>query len=379
MPPDEIRIAHLRPSSATDARACAWCLGSMDGRRSQARTCGKSCRQALSRFESGGAIAARDASPRRRTVRARAAALAPIAALFVQSDGAYYELPGVDPWDQARDARRYAGPHPVIAHPPCGRWCRLAGFVEKRFGYRRGEDGGCFAAALASVRRWGGVLEHPAYSAAFPTYGLPKPSRFGGWLAEPDGPGFVCQVEQGRYGHPAKKATWLYVCGLERLPDLRWGYEPDGDSDRLVSWCGNARQLPEGVERERDERPRIRAELSSRTVPEFRAALLSLARLVRPGRDDASTAAHDASPAPRDTSGPDRATFSIAGGRDIGHDTGGAILAPRDISSGVLRDIGAGSCATSGPDEAPETMLERCRAAGPKVSRSVSGRLRARA
>lgn len=79
-----------------------------------------------------------------------------IAALFVQTNGAYFGLDDVDPWDEARDARKYAGPYPVVAHPPCSRWCRLAGLVEARWGHKRGEDGGCFASALASVRKWGG-------------------------------------------------------------------------------------------------------------------------------------------------------------------------------------------------------------------------------
>lgn len=48
-----------------------------------------------------------------------------IAALYVETDGAYFGLPGVDPWDEARDARKYAGPHPVVAHPPCQRWGKL--------------------------------------------------------------------------------------------------------------------------------------------------------------------------------------------------------------------------------------------------------------
>ena len=47
-----------------------------------------------------------------------------IAALYVETDGAYYGLPDVEPWDEARDARQYAGPWPVVAHPPCQRWGR---------------------------------------------------------------------------------------------------------------------------------------------------------------------------------------------------------------------------------------------------------------
>jgi hypothetical protein len=44
-----------------------------------------------------------------------------IAALYVATGGCYFGLPDVDPWDVERDARLYPGPHPVIAHPPCGK------------------------------------------------------------------------------------------------------------------------------------------------------------------------------------------------------------------------------------------------------------------
>ena len=45
-----------------------------------------------------------------------------IAALYVETNGVYYGLPDVDPWDEQRDARLYAGPWPVVAHPPCAKW-----------------------------------------------------------------------------------------------------------------------------------------------------------------------------------------------------------------------------------------------------------------
>ena len=120
-----------------------------------------------------------------------------IAALFVSPRGPYAGLPNIDLWDEARDARRYAGPYPVVAHPPCSRWCRLAGLVEARWGHRKGDDGGCFASALHSVRTWGGVLEHPAYTDAFLAFGLPAPTP-GGWQRTLCG-GWVAHVEQGRY------------------------------------------------------------------------------------------------------------------------------------------------------------------------------------
>jgi hypothetical protein len=60
-----------------------------------------------------------------------------IAALYVERGGVYYGLPDVDPWDEERDARLYAGPWPVVAHPVCARWSRLAALVESRGGATR--------------------------------------------------------------------------------------------------------------------------------------------------------------------------------------------------------------------------------------------------
>ncbi len=194
-----------------------------------------------------------------------------IAALFVDSRGVYAQLDDVEIWDEARDARRYAGPWAVVAHPPCSRWCRLAGLVEARWGHKRGEDGGCFAAALAAVRRWGGVLEHPAYSAAWAAYGLPRPPRGGGWQQGLCG-GWSAHVEQGRYGHPAQKSTWLYAVGVE-LPSLRWGATPDRASTALVSWCGNHTAAGES-------RPRVGKRVAAATPREFRDVLIAIARSV---------------------------------------------------------------------------------------------------
>lgn len=198
-----------------------------------------------------------------------------IAALYVYDDerGAYAGLDGVDPWGIDRDARTYAGPHPVVAHPPCSRWCRLAGLVEARWGHRRGDDGGCFAAALDAVRAWGGVLEHPAYSDAWRAFDLPIPHAGGGWQRGLCG-GWSCHVEQGRYGHAAKKATWLYAYGVRNLPELRWGSDPDQKSRALVSWCGN--RVASG-----ETRPRVGKRAASHTPDEFRDLLLAIARSAR--------------------------------------------------------------------------------------------------
>lgn len=196
-----------------------------------------------------------------------------VAALFVETNGVYYGLSDVDPWDIKRDARRYAGPHPVVAHPPCSRWCRLAGLVEARWGHKRGDDGGCFASALANVRRVGGVLEHPAYSDAWAAFGINTPPTGSGWVNADMLGGWTCYVEQGRYGHPAKKATWLYAFGVE-LPSLRWGHVPDADVKALVSWCGNR-------VRSGENRPRVGKHAASRSPIEFRDVLLNIARTAR--------------------------------------------------------------------------------------------------
>lgn len=196
-----------------------------------------------------------------------------VAALFVETGGGYFGLPGVDPWDEARDARKYAGPHPVVAHPPCDRWCQMAPVNQARYGHKVGDDGGCFETAIAAVRAFGGVLEHPALSLAWRAFELPRPMA-GGWIKTMCG-GWTCQVEQRHYGHRARKATWLYAFGLEP-PQLRWGPGPQPEA-----WISADRPRAElaamGI-----------AQLSKKeakaTPASFRDLLLSIARTAQPER-----------------------------------------------------------------------------------------------
>lgn len=198
-----------------------------------------------------------------------------IAALFVQRGGVYCGLPGVDPWDKERDARLYAGPWPVVAHPPCERWGRYWGGGPAAFERReKGDDEGCFASALESVRRFGGVLEHPEGSHAWRHFGLASPPRSGGWVNADFVGGWTCCVEQGHYGHRARKATWLYASGIH-LPPLRWG-EAD-----FPARAAELAAMPE-AQRRRAIKTGICQRLSSRqraaTPIEFRDLLISLAR-----------------------------------------------------------------------------------------------------
>jgi hypothetical protein len=145
-----------------------------------------------------------------------------IAALYVEDGGGYFGIDGVDPWPESRDARQYAGPYPVVAHSPCQRWGRFwHGSTRKPHQFKLGDDGGCFASALVAVRRWGGVLEHPADSHAWKWFGLVPPKRYAGWQDAGDGIGSTCCVEQGHYGHMSRKPTWLYAVRCV-LPDLDW-------------------------------------------------------------------------------------------------------------------------------------------------------------
>lgn len=188
-----------------------------------------------------------------------------VAALFVQTDGAYFGLEGVDPWDEPRDARKYLGPHPVVAHPPCSRWCKpLAKVNQTRYGHKIGDDGGCFQAALNMVEFWGGVLEHPAHSYAWDRFALPRPAR-GIWYKDSTRPGWVTEVSQSAYGHPARKNTWLYYVGETVPPRLDWS-DPKGT--HLTSW----------LQRTSRDAPRLSKKEAIKTPDAFRDMLLSLAR-----------------------------------------------------------------------------------------------------
>ncbi len=192
-----------------------------------------------------------------------------VAALYVETNGVYYGLPDVDPWDEARDARLYDGPWPVVAHPPCNKWSPLAYINRQRIpGYILGDDGGCFAAAVAAVRKYGGVLEHPASSLAWAHHYLPRP-RFGAWYGLGNEQ-WLTSVDQGTYGHRAQKRTGLLFVGSDP-PSLVWDHYP---SDVIVSGFTH-QQKGEHVA---CEHRRVRPAEASRTPPAFRDVLLDMAR-----------------------------------------------------------------------------------------------------
>lgn len=125
-----------------------------------------------------------------------------VSALYVDPRGPYPSLV-VDWWDAERDATRYAGPNPIVAHPPCGHWGHLRHLHKK-------DDGHLAPIAVDQVRAWGGVLEHPAGSRLWKQCGLPLP----GELPDPFG-GVAIDVCQCDWGHPARKRTWLYLVRVD--------------------------------------------------------------------------------------------------------------------------------------------------------------------
>ncbi|WP_375591728.1 hypothetical protein [Chitiniphilus eburneus] len=135
-----------------------------------------------------------------------------VAVLFARADSIYKSMTGCDVWDIDRDARTWNGGAPVVAHPPCRAWGRM-----RQFAKPRDDEKALALLAVAHVRRFGGVLEHPAHSSLWRVAALPLPGEF------PDGHGgWTLAIEQFHFGHRAEKATWLYIVGCppDALPPV---------------------------------------------------------------------------------------------------------------------------------------------------------------
>lgn len=180
----------------------------------------------------------------------------------------------MDPWDETRDARKYEGPWPVVAHPPCSRWCKpLAKVNQTRYGHKIGNDGGAFRHALKAVLEFGGVLEHPAHSYAWDHFDIQKPIR-GAWMKEYGSLAFlgvwVTEISQSAYGHPARKKTWLLYCGKKPPPNLDWR-DPRGT--HLTSFLKRTSRVA----------PRLSKRDAIKSPPAFRDLLISLASQANTG------------------------------------------------------------------------------------------------
>lgn len=149
-----------------------------------------------------------------------------VAVLFARENSNYFKYPDLDIYPASRDARTYNGNLPVICHPPCRMWGRLAHWAK----YSQ-EEKDLALFAVDQVRKCGGVLEHPAYSKLWDTEKLlPLPGQ------KDDFGGFTLPVWQGYFGHRAPKDTWLYIVGVnpKKLPliPLSLGL-PDGRIEKM--------------------------------------------------------------------------------------------------------------------------------------------------
>lgn len=190
-----------------------------------------------------------------------------IAILFARGDSIYKTLPDCDVWDVERDARTWPGGCSCVCHPPCRAWGRL-----KHFARPRPDEKDLARFAVAMVRKWGGVLEHPAASQLWTDQGLPE---VGGRDASG---GFTIALPQFWFGHLANKATKLYVCGCEpkELPEVPLIL---GEATRVISTSSGNRAL--GM-------PKYKMGMSQanreRTPEKFARWLCDVARICQGGR-----------------------------------------------------------------------------------------------
>lgn len=191
-----------------------------------------------------------------------------VAVLFARADSVYKTLPGCDVWDEARDARQWQGGAPVVAHPPCRAWGSLRHFAKPAPGEKE-----LALFAVDQVRRFGGVLEHPARSSLWPAAGLPAPGQID------DFGGFTYPISQHWFGHRAEKLTFLYVCGCRPAdfspPNIVMG--PDShviaQSRALVGGGRKRKGMP-------NWRPEVTKAEREQTPPLLAAWLVDIARRV---------------------------------------------------------------------------------------------------
>lgn len=156
-----------------------------------------------------------------------------VAVLYARRDSTYKTIPGVDVWDEDRDARKWPGGSPLVAHPPCRLWGRLAQFAKAR---DEEEERNLAISAVWAIRQFGGVLEHPATSKLWPTMGLPAPGQRDGWG------GYTLPILQSWWGHRAPKATNLYIVGVKPadLPPIP--YQLGTPAGRVENMCRAERE-----------------------------------------------------------------------------------------------------------------------------------------
>lgn len=152
-----------------------------------------------------------------------------VAALFVRRTSHYKQIPGVDAYDQDRDALTWRGGCPGVFHPPCRAWGKLSHLAKAR-----PDEMELARWSVRMVRRFGGVVEHPKTSRLWHESGCL------GYGIRDDHGGILVPVYQSWWGHRAPKETCFYVVGaLPQLPE----YQPP----RMVQSVSNMSQAAREV------------------------------------------------------------------------------------------------------------------------------------
>lgn len=162
--------------------------------------------------------------------------------LFTQKNSVYLTVQGFDCYDAQRDALTFKRGLPIIAHPPCRLWSRM-----RRFSTAPAHERWLAVWSIIYVRKYGGIVEHPAGSAIFRFMGIPtngSPDKYGG---------FLISVDQSWFGHPCRKRTYLYICGISRsqVPAHPLSFRP------ITSSISRSKHLKELKKTERSSTPLI--------------------------------------------------------------------------------------------------------------------------
>lgn len=108
-----------------------------------------------------------------------------------------YKTLGLDCYDKNRHVFSFTGDNMVIAHPPCRTFSKLRYLVRDI-----GNDYDLAAYCISKLKSNGGILEQPARSTMMEKFSLHKP----------------VYVDQGWFGYPLSKPTWLWFFDCDPLP-----------------------------------------------------------------------------------------------------------------------------------------------------------------
>lgn len=184
-----------------------------------------------------------------------------VAVLYARKDSIYRDIPGCDVWDEERDARKFSGNMPIVAHPPCRAWAGMAHLARPR-----ADEKDLARHAVAMIRENGGVLEHPATSKLWRDQSLPEPGERDAWG------GFTVVLPQWWFGHLAEKPTRFYIvgCNPKTLPEIPIQL---GDAPCVVTTSKRKCKTPP-----EEWRPRLTAKQREATPIKLATWLVAVAR-----------------------------------------------------------------------------------------------------